>query len=96
MWDVRGSGAFVCGHWCVYEHVCVPMYASMLSLYMCYACMCTCVYSLIVCVPLSLHVCVSVHTCTCLSPPPPAHAECHNVYSSFDQFAVHCYCTVEE
>ena len=24
MCDVRGSGAFVCGHWCVYEHVCVP------------------------------------------------------------------------
>ena len=37
MGDVRGSGAFVCGHWCAYEHVCVPMYASMHSLYMRYA-----------------------------------------------------------
>ena len=39
VWDVRGSDAFMCGHWCAYKHVCVPMYASMLSLYMCYACM---------------------------------------------------------
>ena len=25
VWDVRGSSAFVCGHWCAYEHVCVPI-----------------------------------------------------------------------
>ena len=36
---VRGSSAYVCGHWCAYKHVCVPMHASMLSLYMRYACM---------------------------------------------------------
>ena len=36
--DVRGSGAGMCGHWCAYKHVCVPMYASMFSLYMCCAC----------------------------------------------------------
>ena len=40
-----------------------------------------------------MHSCVgmsvSVHTCTCLSPPPPAHAECHNVYSPFNLFVVH-------
>ena len=34
----RGS-AFVCGHLCAYKHVCVPMCASMLSLYMRYVCM---------------------------------------------------------
>ena len=73
---------------CVHVNVCVY--------YSTYTCVCTCVYSLIVSVPLSLCMSVSVHMCTCLSPPPPAHAECHNVVSPFNAFAVHGYCTVEE
>ena len=55
VWDVRGSGAFVCGYWCANKHVCVPtcvtvytcvLYVCMFSEYvLCentIACVCTC------------------------------------------------------
>ena len=66
----------MCGHWCVYKHVCVPMYASMLSLYMRYVCMCTCVYSLIVSDPFTscvgegahMYMSFSTNTCSCRVP----------------------------
>ena len=55
MWDVRGSGAFMCGYWSGYKHVCVPtcvtVYICVLYVYMfsecvlcenTIACVCTC------------------------------------------------------
>ena len=94
--------ALVCIRACVCPYVCFyafSVHALCVHVNVCvYYSTCTCVRvcTLSLCVLLSLHVWVRVHTCTCLSPPPPAHAECHNVYSPFNQFAVHGYCTVEE
>ena len=94
--------ALVCIRACVCPYVCfyafsvhaLCVHVNVCVYYSTYTCVCTCVYSLIVSVPLSLCMSVSVHTYTCLSP--PAHAECPNVVSPFNQFAVHGYCTVEE